>query len=153
MAPGAQTSCLCHCPHRVWRKGSHKSHPRARMHGEHWCGTSPWTSPLKAPTPMAVSLRGCGAELLCGTLGRQPLPPPVTTAHVQMATAWHLGSCTAFGVLATCPFPSPPAPQFISAGCALGLLAVAQVRLQSEAFARCCAWEGRADSQAWYTEL
>ncbi|KAM5216271.1 B9 domain-containing protein 1 isoform 7-T8 [Hipposideros larvatus] len=45
-------------PQRVWRKGSHRSHPRAKMCGKRWCGTSPLMSPLKAPTPMAVSLQG-----------------------------------------------------------------------------------------------
>uniref|UniRef100_A0A2K6GVU9 B9 domain containing 1 n=1 Tax=Propithecus coquereli TaxID=379532 RepID=A0A2K6GVU9_PROCO len=40
-------------PQRVWRRGSHRSHPRAEMHAMRWCGTSPSTSPLKAPTPLA----------------------------------------------------------------------------------------------------
>ena len=52
------TSCQCHCPHRVWRRGSPRSHLRAMMCGMRWCGTSPLTSPLKAPTPLAVSLLG-----------------------------------------------------------------------------------------------
>ncbi|PNJ06158.1 B9D1 isoform 12, partial [Pongo abelii] len=41
-------------PQRVWRRGSHRSHPRAKMCGKHWCGTSPLMSPLKAPTPTAA---------------------------------------------------------------------------------------------------
>nr|XP_023418847.1 B9 domain-containing protein 1 isoform X3 [Cavia porcellus]XP_023418848.1 B9 domain-containing protein 1 isoform X3 [Cavia porcellus] len=47
-------------PQRVWRRGSHKSHPRAKTCGEPWCGTSPSTSPLRAPTPMAGH-RSCSA--------------------------------------------------------------------------------------------
>lgn len=60
---------------RGWRRGSPRSHQRAEMCGKRWCGTSPSTSPSKAPTPSAVSLQGpCGAE--GGTPGQsQPQPP------------------------------------------------------------------------------
>nr|XP_020040160.1 B9 domain-containing protein 1 isoform X4 [Castor canadensis] len=91
-------------PRRVWRKGSHKSHPRARMYGEHWCGTSPWTSPLKAPTPMAIVLsvygpdvfgndvvRGYGAVHVPFSPGRHkrtiPMFVPESTSKLQKFTS------------------------------------------------------------------
>ncbi|XP_021574488.1 B9 domain-containing protein 1 isoform X4 [Carlito syrichta] len=40
-------------PRRVWRRGSRRSHPRAKTYGRRWFGTFPSMSPLKAPTPMA----------------------------------------------------------------------------------------------------
>ena len=55
----------CHCPRRGWRKASHRSPPRAKMRGGRWYGTSPSTSPLRAPTPTAVSLQASS----CSSLG------------------------------------------------------------------------------------
>ncbi|PNJ06151.1 B9D1 isoform 1 [Pongo abelii] len=57
-------------PQRVWRRGSHRSHPRAKMCGKHWCGTSPLMSPLKAPTPTAGhrSCSACMDQMCSGTM-------------------------------------------------------------------------------------
>nr|XP_035929392.1 B9 domain-containing protein 1 isoform X5 [Halichoerus grypus] len=54
----------------VWRRASHRSHPRARTCGEHWCGTSPLTSPLRAPTRMAGhrSCSVCTGQTCSGTM-------------------------------------------------------------------------------------
>ncbi|KAM4844649.1 B9 domain-containing protein 1 isoform 3-T4 [Thomomys bottae] len=93
---------------RVWRRASHKSHPRAKMCGEHWCGISPSTSPLKAPTPMAIVLsvygpdvfgndvvRGYGAVHVPFSPGRYkrtiPMFVPESTSTLQKFTSWFMG--------------------------------------------------------------
>ncbi|XP_012967239.3 B9 domain-containing protein 1 isoform X4 [Mesocricetus auratus] len=95
-------------PQRVWRRGSHRSHPRVKMYGKHWCGTSPSMSPLKVPTPMAIVLsvygpdvfgndvvRGYGAVHVPFSPGRHkrtiPMFVPESTSTLQKFTSWFMG--------------------------------------------------------------
>ncbi|XP_053424616.1 B9 domain-containing protein 1 isoform X2 [Nycticebus coucang] len=93
---------------RVWRRGSHRSHPRAKMCAESWCGTSPSMSLLKAPTLMAIVLsvygpdvfgndvvRGYGAVHVPFSPGRHkrtiPMFVPESTSKLQKFTSWFMG--------------------------------------------------------------
>ncbi|XP_057571343.1 B9 domain-containing protein 1 isoform X6 [Hippopotamus amphibius kiboko] len=95
-------------PRRGWRRASHRSRPRAKMHGARWCGTSPSTSPSRAPTPVAIVLsvygpdvfgndvvRGYGAVHVPFSPGRHkkiiPMFVPESTSKLQTFTSWFMG--------------------------------------------------------------
>ncbi|XP_026987001.1 B9 domain-containing protein 1 isoform X9 [Sagmatias obliquidens] len=65
ISTASTVSCMARTgpPRRGWRRASHRSHPRARMRGARWCGTSPSTSPLRAPTPTAIVLSVYGPDM------------------------------------------------------------------------------------------
>ncbi|XP_026986999.1 B9 domain-containing protein 1 isoform X7 [Sagmatias obliquidens] len=71
ISTASTVSCMARTgpPRRGWRRASHRSHPRARMRGARWCGTSPSTSPLRAPTPTAGrrSCLACMGRTCSGT--------------------------------------------------------------------------------------
>uniref|UniRef100_A0A2I3HG32 B9 domain containing 1 n=1 Tax=Nomascus leucogenys TaxID=61853 RepID=A0A2I3HG32_NOMLE len=71
-------------PQRVWRRGSHRSHPRAKMCGKHWCGTSPLMSPLKAPIPTAGhrSCSACMDQMCSGTMWFEAMGPCMCPSHL-----------------------------------------------------------------------
>uniref|UniRef100_A0A671G105 B9 domain containing 1 n=1 Tax=Rhinolophus ferrumequinum TaxID=59479 RepID=A0A671G105_RHIFE len=89
-------------PQRVWRRGSHRSHPRAKMCGKRWCGTSPSMSPLKAPTLMAGH-RSC---LVC-------------TGRTCLGTTWSeaMGQCMCLSHLAGTKGPFPCLSQSLHLRC------------------------------------
>ncbi|XP_016051948.1 PREDICTED: B9 domain-containing protein 1 isoform X3 [Miniopterus natalensis] len=89
-------------PRRVWRKGSHRSRLRAKMYGRCWCGTSPSTSPLKAPTHLA-------GHRLCSA----------STDQMCSGMTWSgaMGQCTCPSHLAGIRGPSPCLSQSLHLSC------------------------------------
>uniref|UniRef100_A0A2K6T960 B9 domain containing 1 n=1 Tax=Saimiri boliviensis boliviensis TaxID=39432 RepID=A0A2K6T960_SAIBB len=71
-------------PQRVWRRGSHRSHLRAKMCGKHWCGTSLLMSPLKAPTPTAGhrSCSACMDQMCSGTMWFEAMGRCMCPSHL-----------------------------------------------------------------------
>ncbi|XP_067572740.1 B9 domain-containing protein 1 isoform X1 [Pseudorca crassidens] len=110
ISTASTVSCMARTgpPRRGWRRASHRSHPRARMCGARWCGTSPSTSPLRAPTPTAIVLsvygpdmfgndvvRGYGAVHVPFSPGRHkrtiPMFVPESVSKLQKFTSWFMG--------------------------------------------------------------
>uniref|UniRef100_A0A8B9YJ59 B9 domain containing 1 n=1 Tax=Bos mutus grunniens TaxID=30521 RepID=A0A8B9YJ59_BOSMU len=97
-------SCMARTgpPQRGWRKASHRSPPRAKMRGGRWYGTSPSTSPLRAPTPTA-GRRSCSA-----CTGR---------TCSEMTWSEDTGRCTCPSHLAGTKRPSPCLSQNLHLNC------------------------------------
>lgn len=139
-------SCCCHCPYRVWKRASHRSHARAKTCGEHWCGTSPSTSPLKAPTPTAVSPQEPCRE---GRCPRQSWPHPAHHRLHSDLPCRSPGPCTSLVMrfLATWPFPLLPPPHAVhphAVHVPFGKFSVTEVRPQPEALDSSVPVKGRA---------
>nr|XP_054499853.1 B9 domain-containing protein 1 isoform X2 [Agelaius phoeniceus] len=95
-------------PRRAWRRESRRSPPRAASRPPRWSGTSPSTSPSRAPTPLAIVLsvygpdffghdvvRGYGAVHVPFVPGRHKrtiaMFVPESTSRLQQLTSWFTG--------------------------------------------------------------